>query len=219
MPSLDAAVFFPGHREILTPALAVDELMCRGLKLGPKIRLMERVDPEGHLLDTGSEVVLTAPLWDDLKGRLLAQESFSAVIGNSEMTFDCFFAPISFNPHIDINWPRRWFNELPMEAAKAYYSMLGRFARRCGAAYAVFVSDPTDFEDRFLEIDGRRVLDTSVTPYSIAGISYTVDRVYEIWVADGQPPVVGLDAAIDADFDASNGFYVYRLPKTPWRLS
>ncbi len=106
-----------------------------------------------------------------------------------------------------------------MEAENAYYSMLGRFARRCGAAYVVFVSDPTDFEDRFLEIDGRRVLDTSVTPYSIAGIRYTVDRVYEVWVAAGQPPVVGLDAAIDADFDASKGFYVYRLPTTPWRLS
>lgn len=163
MASWHYAFFFPAAGQHLQPAEAIDVLSRRGLESDETISLSVVVDDAGHLLEVGDEVFLEKPAHEDLRHRLENDEQFVAEFRNSEIIFTCGFATRSFNPHIYFGWPRKIFANLPESVQQEYWEMFRDFAKASGSAFVILVDDASDFEDRFLEIDGRRFLDAEVS--------------------------------------------------------
>jgi hypothetical protein len=156
-------------------------------------------------LDVGEEVALTNPFIDDVKCRLLQGEDFSIQLRNSETFLSCFFAMQAANPHVSFGWSKRLFRELPATVRNQYWTMIRDFAAHCKAGYVVVVDDASDqFEDRFIEMDGKRFLDTSI------GHSYG-HGIQEVWFneACGAKPPEGV--CLTDFLDIGHGFYQCRV--------
>lgn len=205
MASWHYAFLFPGAGDKLSPAAAIDALATRGLRFADMIRLCVPIDQEGHLLDVGDEVPLREPFCDDVKLRLVNQQAFSVQLRNSELIISCFFAINSSNPHVFFGWPRRIFDELDSNSQNQYWSMIRSFAALSKAWYVVLVDDaPDDFEDRFIEIDGIRYLDTSVLHSYGHGIQ-------EVWVNEVWGASLPEGACLTGRYSVGDGFYSYNV--------
>jgi hypothetical protein len=80
------------------------------------------------------------------------------------------------NPHVSLGWSRRRNGELPPLIQGGGWKAIRSFAKDCNAGYVVIVDDaPDHFEDRFIDIGGRRVFDTHVNHRYGLGIR-------EVWV-------------------------------------
>jgi hypothetical protein len=175
MSSWQYAFLFPQTPNQLRPANAARNLTAFA-QLDGSIRLCVSVDDEGHLLDVGEEVALSEPFERELTRYLEAGKSFSTQLRSNDIVLSVEFLLESPNPHISIGWPHRLFDELRPPIQVMLWNAIRSFAKDCDAAYVVIVDDaPDHFEDRFLDIDGKRVFDLHVTHrYGL--------KVREIWL-------------------------------------
>lgn len=163
MASWQYLFLFPPVQSKLRPAHAVDNFTRLGLEFDSTIRLCIQIDDDGHFLDVGDKVALTTPHQLALAHFLEQGKSLSIQARNSEIAVSCQFVIESPNPHISLGWSRHLLEQTTFASQGAFWKTMRAFARDCGAAYAIVVDDAPDyFEDRFIEIDQKRILDTHV---------------------------------------------------------
>lgn len=160
MASWKYLFLFPGPGDRLVPSKAVTNTITLGTEFESKARMAVQIDDAGHLLDIGDEVMFSSPNSLDISHRLDEGDSFSIQARIADLPMSVQFFIGSPNPHICIGWSRRLFKEILIETKEVIWKTLCRFALDCNASYAIVVDDAPDlFEDRFLEIDGKRILD------------------------------------------------------------
>jgi len=174
MASWHYAFLFPGTNYDLDPAGAIDVLADFGLEFDESIRPAIEIDEFGHL-EHGDELQLDGSILNGLKQRLTKHEQFMVECRNDELFLSCSFATRYSNPYMILGWSKRLFRDLNESRQNEYWDMVGRCAKQCKAAHVVIVDDPPDFfEDRFLEIDGRRFLETEMP----SGNKYDIHAIW-----------------------------------------
>jgi hypothetical protein len=174
MASWHYAFLFPGANSRLNPAGAVDVLSDFGLEFDESARAGIEIDEQGHL-EYGEETPLGNSELEELKQRLSADEPLMIECRNSELFFSCSFATRYANPYVMLGWSKRLFRELRQTRQEEYWKMLRQCAKRCHAAHVLIVDDPPDFfEDRFLEIDGQRFLESQMQ----SGKQYDIHAIW-----------------------------------------
>ena len=173
MTSWQYAYFFPGSTGVLSPSNALNVFAEFGLEFDSTIWELASIDEAGHL-EANRQIRLEGPPLKELQTRLSRGEQFQVECRNRDILFTCSFDICYSNPHIVIGWSKRLFDALDVSRRWAYWRMLRKFAKLCAAKYVIIVDDPPDFfEDHFLEIDGRRILDNMTTrgnPYDIRAV-------------------------------------------------
>jgi len=161
------AFFFPAAEHQLDAAAAVASLVKEGYEVSSLARCMVPTDDEGHLGEYGAEVELGEPPAEDLLDRLQNGEQLFSEISkhdassNIVTTFACSVSTSAANPHLSFGWHKRLFEQLSPDVQNTYWMAIRNAAKVAGAAYVVLAVEASDnFEDRFLEVDGKRILDT-----------------------------------------------------------
>lgn len=202
MASWHYAFLFPDSQQRLAPAGAVQVFSEFGCEFDHAIRPAIVIDDDGHL-ENGDETALDQEPAADLRNRLNKNEQFTVECRNRDLFFSLSFATRYSNPYILIAWSRKIFERLERTSRDDYWQLLRNVANTCNAKYVVIVDDPPDFfEDKFIEIDGRRMLDplaSSGKPYDIRGVWASVDL-------EEQPPE-GVQALESTDL--GDGFIEY----------
>ena len=176
MSSWRYAFLFPHFPGRLCPAKAVTHLTEFGAEFDGSIRKCVAIDDEGHLLDVGESVALGEPIVRDLIGRLENGTSFSIQLRSVDFVVSVEFLLESPNPHISIGWPRKLLDESPPRVQSDFWRSIRAFAKDSQAGYVVIVDDASDhFEDRFVDVGGKRILDLHVNHCYGLGIR-------EIWL-------------------------------------
>ncbi|WP_157605042.1 hypothetical protein [Schlesneria paludicola] len=160
MSSWQYAFLFPQLPSQLRPANAVKRLTEFGADFDGSIRMCVPVDDQGHVLDVGDEIALREPFERDLIRHLEIGKSFSIQLRHPDLVISAEFLLDAPNPHISLGWSRRLFKESPLMIQRDFWRVLRSFAKDCNAGYVVIVDDaPDHFEDRFIDIDGKRMFD------------------------------------------------------------
>jgi hypothetical protein len=160
-------------------------------------------DDDGHL-EFVERVELVGGA-DELRKRLRAGEQILVECRNVDIFFACCFAFKYSNPFMSFGWPSRSFYELEQSAQDEYWTMLRRVARACNSAFVIIVNEPPDyFEDRFLEIDGQRVIEKKMPN----GFEYDI---LSVWVDDESldPLPIGIDESVVPGF--TGDFFQYSV--------
>ena len=203
------AFLFPASEEQLDPAGVVASLAKSGYELNSTGRVLVPVDDKGHLGEYGDEVTFKEPFTEDLQTRLQFGEQlfaeFSKFDSDTDIvtTFACSFAVKTVNPHISVGWHKRLFSQLPTEIQHDRWMAIRDAAKSSNSAYVVLAVEASDsFEDRFLEVDGKRILDTESHHQYGHGI-------WAVWVDhthDSECPVGVIDKVAA---DIGSGFVQY----------
>lgn len=198
MASWQYAFLFPGTESSLDPRGAIDVLATFGLEFDHFVHPAFRIDDVGHL-EFGEKSHLVGPTLKAIKQRLVHHEQFLVECRNDELFLSCSFATQYSNPFIMLSWSNRLFRRISEARQSQYWDMLGRCANHCRAAYVLFINDPADFfEDKFVEIDGRRFLDRETR--------FGMNDVLAIWVdrtlCDKLPEGIDLSTGVELP----NGF-------------
>ena len=170
------ALMFPQTPGTLRPAQAVRDLCWTGAEVDGVIRTCIDIDGQGHLLDVGEEISLNRPFDRDLSNRLERGDSFSVAIRTQELLVSVEFRLGKRNPHISFGWSLNLYESASLCAKELLWGGLLGFADDSEVAYVVLVDDaPVHFEDRFIDIDGRRHVD-------LAGADREGFVIREVWV-------------------------------------
>lgn len=208
MSSWQYAFLFPNSRCKLRPGNAFHQLADLGLEFDDKIRLCVSIDDEGHLLDVGEEIELARPGQIGLIRYLEQGASFSIQARNANIVLSCQLLAGSKNPHLSLGWSRRLFETLPAQSKDAFWTGIRAFARDCDAAYVLIVDDAPDFfEDRFPEIDGKRVLDLKVDHRYGSGLR-------QVWLKTSVIHTPPGGARYEKSEDIGDGFTVHYVSNT-----
>ena len=176
MSSWQYAFLFPQLPHQLRPANAVKHLTEFGAEFDGSIRMCVLVDDEGHVLDVGEEIALREPFEQDLIRHLEIGKSFSIQLRSADLVISVEFLLDSRNPHISLGWSRRLIEQSPPTIQRDFWKGLRSFAKECNAGYVVIVDDaPDHFEDRFIDIDGKRRFDLRVNHHYGLGLR-------EVWL-------------------------------------
>jgi hypothetical protein len=191
------AFMFPDSAGRLLPANAIQIFADAGFEFDRKIFPAVAADAAGHL-EPGDSLELSGNTIKELVNRLNNDEQFLVECRNRDLFFSIFFATKNSNPYLVVGWSQRIFAELNDDLQQRYWQLLKRVARGCGATYVIVVDDPPDyFEDRFLEIDGRRFLENqtlSGRKYDIRSVWIDVDSLEPRPEGiNGQPLKIGID--------------------------
>lgn len=203
MSSWRYAFFFPNNDTTLKPERGISDLYRFGFKFDNKMRKYISVGEEGFLVDAGEQVEINGPIEIELQERLLKGEQFSIECRNSELFVSCHFTAMSHNPCVYLGWIKNLFIALGNVRQTEFRRMLIEFASHIFASYVIIVDDASDnFEDRFLIIDGKRMLDTSVNHKYGHGIQ-------EVWVdvANATEPPEGV--SVEQSTIVGAGFVSY----------
>ena len=209
------AFLFPGRKLRFDSANAVASLASNGFEVSNTARRLVPFDETGHYGEFGEEISLEEPFTNDLQQRLRDGEQLFVEITRNDiahndtdtiaMTIACSFALKTSNPNISFGWHERLFSRLPPETQHFYWQAIRDAARAANAAYVVLVDEAADdFEDRFIDIDGRRILDTQPSHQWGHGIR-------AVWVdsSTGTECPVGVAASDTADI--GNGYVQYSV--------
>lgn len=170
------ALMFPQVPGTLRPAKAVRHLCRTGGILDGVIRTCVDIDGRGHLLDTGEQISLEDPFECDLYRRLERGDSFSLAIRNQEIVISVEFRLGAQNPHVSFGWSINLYEAARQSTQEWLVEGLLGFAADSEVAYVVLVEDaPVHFEDRFVDIDGRRCVD-------LTGADREGFSIREVWV-------------------------------------
>ena len=205
MASWKYVYFFPSADRHLQPAKALDRLSCRGLEFDETLRMAKVIDDAGHLEHVDEEFGLRHPVIKDLQERLGQGQQFLVECRNNEISIACCFATRSFNPHFFLGWSRSLFTRLDDSIQHEYWEMIRDFAKASSAAYVVLVDDAGEFEDRFIDIDGRRVLDATVAHKYGHGIQ-------SVWVDTSRQAELPEGIHRKPIGDIGDGFEEYSVP-------
>lgn len=163
MSSWEYVFLFPQLPNQLRPAKAVPRLAEFGAEFDGSIRMCIPIDDKGHLLDVGNKIDLNIPFDKDIVRFLEDGKSFSVQLRSEYQFFSVGFIMETQNPHISIGWPSRLFEEAPTTAKTEFWNAIRLFAKDCGADYVLIIDDaPDQFEDRFVDINGKRIIDLQV---------------------------------------------------------
>jgi hypothetical protein len=203
MASWQYAFLFPDSQTRLRPAGAVGHLARLGLEFDSTIRLCVSIDEAGHLLDVGEEVSLTLPVLRDLIHYLEEGVSLSIQARSKEIAISCQFFTQSSNPHISLGWSRRLFETLTVKSQEAFWMTVRAFARDCGAAYVIIIDDaPDQFEDRFIPIGDKRLLDMEVSHRYGLGVR-------QVWIKTSSVPTPPEGPSYERFEEIGDGFRRY----------
>jgi hypothetical protein len=205
MSSWHYAYFFPGPARPLRPAHAVTVFSGAGLVFDEVVYMAKVVDDEGHL-EAAEESRLAGNIEEELIRQLETGAQLLVECRNRDLFFAVFFATgHGFNPHVMIGWSRRRFRALDPATQERYWQLLRRVARAIDAAFVAVINDPPDYwEDRFLDVDGQRVIE----PRRPSG---AIDDIVSVWVRDdaGVRPPAGVDVASAQPL--GDGFTAYKV--------
>jgi hypothetical protein len=147
-----------------------------GAEVDGVIRSCIDIDGQGHLLDVGEEIALHRPYDHDLYRRLDRGDSFSIAIRSPDLSISVEFRLETPNPHVSFGWSVGLYEAASQKAKECLWEGLLGFAFDSDAAYVILVEDaPVHFEDRFVDIDGRRCVD-------LAGADREGFSLREVWV-------------------------------------
>ena len=182
MGSWSHVYFFPSTGRRLQASAVVDCLVADHFVVTEPVRQLIPIDREGHLGEYGAEVFITEPLHLGLQSILSHhtdlfvefEKQYSGT--NALFRMSVSFANSAGNPHFVLAWPRWIVGQLSQSARDEHWITIRNAARAAEAAYVIPVRDaPDDFEDRFLDVDGQRLLDEEIGEH--------IDRrVDEIWI-------------------------------------
>lgn len=159
MGSMYYAYMFPSAGQQLCPANLIRILADQGFAFDSSAYVGAAVDAIGHIA-FGDEVKLGDRPDDELASRIIKGEQCQVQCSDADLFLIVSFVQQSWNPHLVIGWPRRLFSALPQERQQAHWRLLRGVAAASKASFLIVVIDPPGyFEDRFIELDGRRILD------------------------------------------------------------
>jgi len=177
MGSWRYAYFFNDAEQALEPAGILKTFEDAGFSFGEKLLSARVVDKEGHVEFTGEQKPFPAASFD-ASNQLGEGAQFQVECFNEDLFFALCFTTKYVNPFIVIGWSNRLFHRIAADRQAGYMRMLRQAALACNAAYVILVDDPPDyFEDRFLDIDGKRFLD----PLMPSGERY---EIREVWARE-----------------------------------
>jgi hypothetical protein len=193
MGSTYYAYMFPGVGQFLQPFDAVRTLANNDFVFDGSIYQATAIDAHGHV-EYGDEIELTKMPIGEIEQRLRNVEQFQVQCRNSDIFFAVSFGTRSFNPHVLTIWSRKIFARLPQKLQERYWRLIREVAHACNATYLITIIDPPDyFEDKFLEVDGRRILDRRLS----SGNEY---EFHSLWIR-----IDSTDASPDGVSEATTG--------------
>ena len=161
MASWHYAFFFPAGEQQLSPDLGLGAASLCNLEFDNTIHEAVAIDDAGHMAGVGEEDTVCSPVLSNLESLLQEGRQFLVECRNTELFISCNFLHRVSNPHVFFGWSKRLFSDIPERNQQRYWQMFQAFAKQIHAGYVVLVDDASDnFEDRFLEVDGKRFLDT-----------------------------------------------------------
>jgi hypothetical protein len=170
------AYFFPDCEQELEPVSALAEITQHGLSFQDKYTLLDLVDEDGHSEATGPVRRLHANGTAELARLLDHKEQLQIMANNNEFWMYCTFNNNAENPHIVFSWSKSIFESLGEDARLNHRSLMLSFARKAKAPFVIILPESGGyFEDHFIKMDGRRVLDVRLPDMA----EY---QVREIWI-------------------------------------
>src|ERR1044071_3224718 len=156
MSTWNYAYLFPGCAQELNPPGLLDALEALGLEYTQRVITLKD-DGEGHYVE---DELLHNVTKEEVTEMLKQKKNLAITVRNKDLSMSCYFVIDAPNPHIYLGWDRRLFSSLD-EAKQAFYMQgLRDAAKKANAAYVVLMIDVPDFfEDRFVDVDGVRILD------------------------------------------------------------
>lgn len=174
MASWHYAFLFPRAGGALEPEGVIDALAKFGFEFDGFIRVAVEIDEHGHL-EHGDEMPLDGSVRERLKSLFIRGEQFQVECRNEELFISCSFATRYSNPYVMLGWSIRLFSQLSEPRRNQYWNLFRECAKRCKSTHVIIVDDPPDyFEDRFLEIEGRRFLENELP----SGNRYNIHAVW-----------------------------------------
>jgi hypothetical protein len=205
MASWRYAFMFAGSTARLLPQHGIDVLREYDFEIDEVLRHASIIDDEGHIEYTGEHSMRGSNREEELKTRLGSGEQFQSEFRNRALFFSLSIATGYPNPYVMIGWSNRLFANSAEDYQRRFVQMLRRFARLINADYVVIVDDPPDyFEDKFIEIDGRRFLDNMTTggkPYEVRGV----------WIANTRDDKIPDGVSASSGRNIGDGFTCYQV--------
>lgn len=152
-------IYFPAPHEKLTPEKVIALIPEHGIEISEDVLEAEEIDEYGHWeFLKGGPSLGVSPV-NEIQKRLLEKNQFQIECTNQEILFYCGFLLHINNPYFNICGSRRIYSDLSQERFNYYWNMMIQIAARANAGYVLVSFDTEDVEDRFIEIDNKRVLD------------------------------------------------------------
>jgi len=151
--------FFPAPHDKLTPEKTIELIPEHGINISEEVLETGEIDELGHWEFLKNGLPLGSSPVNEIQKRLLNQEQFQIECANQEILFYCGFLLFINNPYFTICGSRRFFNDLSQERFDYYWNMMVQIAAKANAGYVLYSVDTEDIEDRFLEVDDKRILD------------------------------------------------------------
>ena len=151
--------YFPAPHEKLTPENAIELIPEHGLNIREDVLEAEEIDELDHWEFLIDRLPLGPSPVDEINKRLLEKKQFQIECTNEEILFYCGFLLQINNPHFIICSSRKFFNGISQERFDFYWDMMVLIAAKANAGYVLYSVDTEDVEDRFIEVDNKRILD------------------------------------------------------------
>lgn len=184
--------YFPAPHEKLTLEKAIELIPVHGIEIRGDVLEAEEIDDLGHWDFLKGGLPLGSSPVDEINKRLLEKKQFQIECTNEDILFYCGFLLQINNPHFIICGSRRFFNDLSQDSYYHYWDMMVRIAVEANAGYVLYSVDTEDVEDRFLEVDHKRIIDLeSDEKYG--------HRIGSVWVNSYKPNAtipIGLDPSL-----------------------
>lgn len=153
------ALLFPGKGIALDSFEAMKVLASNGFELISDSYFVPRTLDDGSWL-YGDQVKFKENSMEDLITLLKDNIQLSVTVSNEELTFTCVSQSRYHNPFLLLGWSKKIFDRLSLPRQHHYKKMIREYSKKAKAAYVFITGDGIDeLEDKFLEIDGQRILE------------------------------------------------------------
>ncbi len=218
-------LMFPGPHEKLVPEEVLQAMEEAGYSCSSTISLAVPIEEEGHIFWSEKMRSLPEPRFKEA-ARLLQQgeQIYLDFLSFHTPLTGCFMTQI-WNPYIEFHLRVRGLREFSREECNAFFTMMLIIAERARAAYVLFMGEPTDdFEDHFIEIDGKRYIDKvyirTKRPTSAADFfwdGYLVRHIYVNRELRGDLPE-GLPQ-VEEEIEVGEGWVEYVIQSPPTAMT
>ena len=201
--------YFPAPHEKLTPEKAIELIPDHEIIIREEVLEAEEIDELGHWEFLKDGLPLGSSPVNEIQKRLLNQEQFNIECASHDILFYCGFLLETKNPCFLICGSRRSFNDLSQERFDYYWNMMVQIAAKANAGYVLYSVDTEDVEDRFIEIDNKRVLDLDLKLESEKKYGHGIGSVWVNSNKSNATVPIGLDpTSID---ELGHGFREYKI--------
>ena len=196
------AYLFPGPLQELNPVGLFDALERLDLEYDQRVIALKD-DGEGHHVE---DETLDNVKKEEVREMLKEKKNLAITCRNRDISIACYFVIAASNPHIFLGWDRRIFESLEEAKQTFYVDGIREAAKKANAVYVVFMVEVPDFfDDRFVDVDGVRIIDPFLRSGKLAPI-------LEVWVDHSRGGVLPSGVEFYEGQDLSNGFLSH-VPK------